>query len=117
MATCAWNLRKWLVIATIFLFWQKLGLFFVKYLILIMDRAAWHTTGKIKCFDNIIPMPLPPYDRNHHQKPTFHPLEDFLNPALTLLGKCLPINEAYKEAVTGKNQGGVLVNGNNFLLY
>jgi hypothetical protein len=26
------NLRKWLVIATIFLFWQKLGLFFVKYL-------------------------------------------------------------------------------------
>jgi hypothetical protein len=24
MATCAWNLRKWLVIATIFLFWQKL---------------------------------------------------------------------------------------------
>jgi hypothetical protein len=23
----------------------------------------------------------------------------------------LPINEAYKEAVTGKNQGGVLVNG------
>ncbi|VVM22148.1 hypothetical protein BSPWISOXPB_1642, partial [uncultured Gammaproteobacteria bacterium] len=32
MAACAWNLRKWLVIATIFLFWQKLGLFFVKYL-------------------------------------------------------------------------------------
>jgi hypothetical protein len=24
MAACAWNLRKWLVIATIFLFWQKL---------------------------------------------------------------------------------------------
>jgi hypothetical protein len=32
MAACAWNLRKWLAIATIFLFWQKLGLFFVKYL-------------------------------------------------------------------------------------
>jgi IS5 family transposase len=32
MAACAWNLKKWLVIATIFLFWQKLGLFFVKYL-------------------------------------------------------------------------------------
>jgi outer membrane lipopolysaccharide assembly protein LptE/RlpB len=32
MAACAWNLRKWLVIATIFLFWQKLGLFFVKYI-------------------------------------------------------------------------------------
>jgi hypothetical protein len=31
MAACAWNLRKWLAIATIFLFWQKLGLFFVKY--------------------------------------------------------------------------------------
>jgi hypothetical protein len=30
MAACAWNLRKWLVTATIFLFWQKLGLFFVK---------------------------------------------------------------------------------------
>jgi uncharacterized membrane protein (Fun14 family) len=30
MAACAWNLRKWLVIATIFLFWQKLGLFFVR---------------------------------------------------------------------------------------
>jgi IS5 family transposase len=26
MAACAWNLRKWLVIATIFLFWQKVGL-------------------------------------------------------------------------------------------
>jgi IS5 family transposase len=26
MTACAWNLRKWLVIATIFLFWQKLGL-------------------------------------------------------------------------------------------
>jgi hypothetical protein len=24
MAACAWNLRKWLVIATIFLFWQGL---------------------------------------------------------------------------------------------
>jgi hypothetical protein len=32
MAACAWNLKKWLAIATIFLFWQKLGLFFVKYL-------------------------------------------------------------------------------------
>jgi hypothetical protein len=32
------------------------------------------------------------------------------------LGKCLPINEAYKEAVTGKNQGGVLVNGETFYL-
>ncbi|VVH64966.1 ISPg7, transposase, partial [uncultured Gammaproteobacteria bacterium] len=32
MAACAWNLRKWLAIATIFLFWQKLGLFFVKCL-------------------------------------------------------------------------------------
>ncbi|VVM25253.1 ISPg7, transposase [uncultured Gammaproteobacteria bacterium] len=32
MAACTWNLKKWLVIATIFLFWQKLGLFFVKYL-------------------------------------------------------------------------------------
>jgi hypothetical protein len=28
MAACAWNLRKWLAIATIFLFWQKLGLFY-----------------------------------------------------------------------------------------
>jgi hypothetical protein len=26
MAACAWNLKKWLVLATIFLFWQKLGL-------------------------------------------------------------------------------------------
>ncbi|CAC9982017.1 hypothetical protein [uncultured Gammaproteobacteria bacterium] len=32
-----------------------------RYAVVIMDRAAWHTTGKIKCFDNIIPMPLPPY--------------------------------------------------------
>jgi hypothetical protein len=30
MAAYAWNLRKWLVIATIFLFWQKLGLFYHK---------------------------------------------------------------------------------------
>jgi hypothetical protein len=26
------------------------------------------------------------YNRNNHQKPTFHPLSDFLNPALALLG-------------------------------
>ena len=31
MAACAWNLRKWLVMAAIFLFLQKVGLFFVKY--------------------------------------------------------------------------------------
>ncbi|VVM24707.1 ISPg7, transposase [uncultured Gammaproteobacteria bacterium] len=30
MAACAWNLRKWLVIATIFLFWQKTGFIFCK---------------------------------------------------------------------------------------
>jgi IS5 family transposase len=30
MAACAWNLRKWLVIATIFLFWQKVGLCMVR---------------------------------------------------------------------------------------
>jgi hypothetical protein len=29
-----------------------------RYAVVIMDRAAWHTTGKIKCFDNIIPMPF-----------------------------------------------------------
>jgi Fe-S-cluster formation regulator IscX/YfhJ len=28
-------------------------------------------------------------DRNNHQKPTFHPLGDFLNPALALLGQGL----------------------------
>ncbi|VVH62681.1 hypothetical protein BSPWISOX_960, partial [uncultured Gammaproteobacteria bacterium] len=28
-------------------------------------------------------------NRNNHQKPTFHPLGDFLNPALTLLGQGL----------------------------
>jgi IS5 family transposase len=38
MAACAWNLRKWLVIATIFLFWQKLGLFFVMATILDTGR-------------------------------------------------------------------------------
>jgi hypothetical protein len=26
-------------------------------------------------------------NRNNHQKPTFHPLGDFLNPALALLGQ------------------------------
>jgi hypothetical protein len=34
--------------------------------------------------------------RNNHQKPTFHPLGDFLNPALALLGQGLkksPIGE------------------------
>lgn len=31
MAACAWNLRKWLVVTSIFLFWQKVGLFFAKY--------------------------------------------------------------------------------------
>ncbi|VVM18561.1 hypothetical protein BSPWISOXPB_1464 [uncultured Gammaproteobacteria bacterium] len=35
-------------------------------------------------------------NRNNHQKPTFHPLGDFLNPALALLGqglKKLPIGQ------------------------
>jgi hypothetical protein len=35
-------------------------------------------------------------NRNNHQKPTFHPLGDFLNPALALLGqglKKLPIGK------------------------
>jgi hypothetical protein len=40
MAACAWNFRKWLVIATIFLFWQKLGLFFVKYLRFFAARVS-----------------------------------------------------------------------------
>jgi hypothetical protein len=43
MAACAWNLKKWLVIATIFLFWQKLGLFFVKYLrfFAVLDKSSF----------------------------------------------------------------------------
>ncbi|SSC08162.1 hypothetical protein BTURTLESOX_2095 [bacterium endosymbiont of Bathymodiolus sp. 5 South] len=43
MAACAWNLRKWLVIATIFLFWQKLGLFFVKCLrfFVVLDKKQF----------------------------------------------------------------------------
>jgi hypothetical protein len=40
-----WNqtLIKWLVIATIFLFWQKLGLFFVKYLrfFVVLDKKQF----------------------------------------------------------------------------
>jgi hypothetical protein len=43
-----------------------------------MDRAAWHTTGKIKCFDNIIPMPLPPY-WNQKQDKTFKRVADTTN--------------------------------------
>ncbi|WP_237731703.1 hypothetical protein [Bathymodiolus thermophilus thioautotrophic gill symbiont] len=40
------------------------------------------------------------YIRNLHQKPTFHPLEDFLNPALTLLRKSLkksPMGQKFKS--------------------
>jgi hypothetical protein len=44
MAACAWNLRKWLAIATIFLFWQKLGLFFVKHRALSLHQ---HSLGRI----------------------------------------------------------------------
>ncbi|VVM24940.1 hypothetical protein BSPWISOXPB_4769, partial [uncultured Gammaproteobacteria bacterium] len=34
--------EKWLVIATIFLFWQKLGLFFVKCLrFLVLDKSSF----------------------------------------------------------------------------
>ncbi|VVM23952.1 hypothetical protein BSPWISOXPB_6437 [uncultured Gammaproteobacteria bacterium] len=36
-------------------------------------------------------------NRNNHQKPTFHPLGDFLNPALALLGQGL------KKSPVGKN--------------
>jgi hypothetical protein len=39
-------------------------------------------------------------NRSNHQKPTFHPLEDFLNPALTLLRKCLkksPMGQKFKS--------------------
>ncbi|MCK5819679.1 MAG: IS630 family transposase, partial [Psychromonas sp.] len=32
-----------------------------RYAVVVMDRASWHTTGKIKCFDNVISIPLPPY--------------------------------------------------------
>ncbi|MDC9727640.1 MAG: IS630 family transposase [Candidatus Thioglobus sp.] len=32
-----------------------------RYAVVIMDRAAWHTTSKITCFDNVVPIPLPPY--------------------------------------------------------
>ena len=32
-----------------------------RHAVVVMDRAAWHTTNKITCFDNVIPMPLPPY--------------------------------------------------------
>ncbi|CAC9650398.1 Low molecular weight protein tyrosine phosphatase (EC 3.1.3.48) [uncultured Gammaproteobacteria bacterium] len=36
-------------------------------------------------------------NRNNHQKPTFHPLGDFLNPVLALLGQGL------KNRQLGKN--------------
>jgi hypothetical protein len=36
-------------------------------------------------------------NRNNHQQPTFHPLGDFLNPALALLGQGL------KKSPIGKN--------------
>jgi hypothetical protein len=38
-------------------------------------------------------------NRNNHQKPTFHPLGDFLNPVLALLGQGLKNRqlEAFKE--------------------
>jgi IS5 family transposase len=32
MAACAWNLKKWLAIATIFLFWQKLCILCCQFL-------------------------------------------------------------------------------------
>ena len=32
-----------------------------RYAVVVMDRAAWHTTDKINCFDNVILLPLPPY--------------------------------------------------------
>jgi hypothetical protein len=41
-------------------------------------------------------------NRNNHQKPTFHPLGDFLNPALALLGKSLkksPIGQKLDFAI------------------
>jgi hypothetical protein len=41
-------------------------------------------------------------NRNNHQKPTFHPLGDFLNPALALLGQGLkksPIGQKLDFAV------------------
>ena len=37
--------------------------------IVVMDQAAWHTTSKIKCFDNVIPLSLPPYS------PELNPVE------------------------------------------
>jgi hypothetical protein len=38
-------------------------------------------------------------NRNNHQKPTFHPLGDFLNPALALLGQGL---KKFKSVSAGK---------------
>ena len=40
-----------------------------RYAVVVMDRAAWHTTEKIKCFDNVVPIPLPPYS------PELNPVE------------------------------------------
>lgn len=40
-----------------------------RYAVVVMDRAAWHTTNKIKCFDNVIPISLPPYS------PELNPVE------------------------------------------
>lgn len=40
-----------------------------RYAVVIMDGAGWHTTNKISCFDNIIPMILPPYS------PELNPVE------------------------------------------
>jgi hypothetical protein len=37
----------------------------------------------------LISSPTCPLSRFNHQKPTFHPLGDFLNPALALLGQGL----------------------------
>jgi hypothetical protein len=40
-------------------------------------------------------------NRNNHQKPTFHPLGDFLNPALAMLGQGL------KKSPIGQKLGQV----------
>jgi hypothetical protein len=58
-------------------------------------------------------------NRNNHQKPTFHPLGDFLNPALALLGQGLkksPIGQKLDFANHPYLCKGLQIN-NNQLLY
>jgi hypothetical protein len=72
------------------------GKFFNRALLVI----AFFTTRYFSCQQSFLGLRDLCINRNNHQKPTFHPLGDFLNPALALLGQGLKKSPIGQKSVS-----------------